>query len=87
MKTVDVNETERHLLSLLDEVEAGQELILTREGRPVARMSPLPKTRQARVLGRLAGLCAVPADWDAPLPPETIAAFEQPFLLGPSRNS
>jgi len=78
MKTVNVHEAKTHLSRLLEEVEAGQEVIIARGGRPVARLSPLPSTRPPRVLGRLAGRYTVPADWDAPLPPEVIAAFDGP---------
>jgi prevent-host-death family protein len=76
MKTVNVHEAKTHLSRLLEEVEAGHEVVIARGGRPVARLAPLPSARPPRVLGRLAGRYAVPDDWDAPLPPEVIAAFD-----------
>ncbi|HNU12080.1 MAG TPA: type II toxin-antitoxin system prevent-host-death family antitoxin [Rubrivivax sp.] len=78
MKTVNVHEAKTHLSRLLEEVEAGQEVVIARGGRPVARLTSLPNARPQRVLGRLAGRHAVPADWDAPLPAEVIAAFNGP---------
>lgn len=75
MKTVNVHEAKTHLSRLLEEVEAGQEIVIARGGRPVARLSPLPAGRPARTLGRLAGRHAVPDDWDAPLPDDVIAGF------------
>lgn len=76
MKTVNVHEAKTHLSRLLEEVEAGQEVIIARAGHPVARLTPLPVERPPRQLGRLAGRYTVPEDWDAPLPPEEIARFE-----------
>lgn len=76
MKTVNVHEAKTHLSRLLEEVEAGQEVVIARAGRPVARLMPLPLVRPQRPLGILAGRYAVPDDWDAPLPDEVIAGFE-----------
>ena len=75
MKTVNVHEAKTHLSRLLEEVEAGQEVVIARAGRPVARLMPLASQRPPRRLGILAGRYAVPEDWDAPLPPEAISAF------------
>ena len=41
MHTVGVFEAKNHLASLLNEVEAGGEIIITRRGRPIARIAPL----------------------------------------------
>ena len=75
MKTVNVHEAMTYLSRLLDEVEAGREVVIAREGRPVARLVPLAPQRPPRRLGILAGRYAVPEDWDAPLPPQAIAGF------------
>ncbi|KAF0174653.1 MAG: hypothetical protein FD124_1067 [Alphaproteobacteria bacterium] len=40
MREVGVLEAKTHLSALLDEVEAGGEIVITRHGRPVARLSP-----------------------------------------------
>lgn len=75
MKTVNVHEAKTHLSRLLEEVEAGQEVIIARAGRPVARLMALQPARPPRQLGALAGLYAVPEDWDAPLPADVIGRF------------
>ena len=41
MHTVGVFEAKNRLTALLDEVEGGGEVIITRRGRPVARLSPI----------------------------------------------
>ena len=41
MHTVGVFEAKNHLTALLDEVEGGGEVIITRRGKPIARLVPL----------------------------------------------
>ena len=41
MRTVGVFEAKNHLTSLLDEVEAGGEIVITRRGKPIARLTAL----------------------------------------------
>jgi antitoxin (DNA-binding transcriptional repressor) of toxin-antitoxin stability system len=61
-----------------DEAAAGEEIIIARAGKPIARLVPLatPPTLQKRVLSRLAGQLTVPADFDTPLPDDVLDAFE-----------
>ncbi len=40
MKTVGVDEAKTHLARLLDEVEQGECITITRHGKPIARLSP-----------------------------------------------
>jgi len=42
MKTVGVDEAKTHLARLLDEVEQGECITITRHGKPIARLSPTP---------------------------------------------
>lgn len=46
MKTVQASAAKTHLLSLLDEVERGAEIVITRHGKPIARLSPEVETRR-----------------------------------------
>lgn len=75
MKTVNVHEAKTHLSRLLKEVEAGQEVVIARAGRPVARLTALQPAGPLRRLGILAGRYTVPEDWDAPLPADVIDRF------------
>lgn len=63
----------RHLSRLLDRALAGEEVVVTRSGRPVAKLIPLP--REPRRPGRLAGKLTIAPDFDAPLPEGLAAAF------------
>lgn len=76
MRTVNIHEAKTHLSRLIDEVSAGQEIVLARAGKPVARLVPFHRTRKRR-LGILAGRISVPEDFDAPLPPAVLEDFER----------
>lgn len=45
MSTVTLAEAKTHLSHLLDQVEAGEEVVITRRGRPIARISPVEKPK------------------------------------------
>lgn len=75
MVQVGVHEAKTHLSRLLLRVAAGEEVVIARGGRPVARLVPIVEPRQ-RELGRDRGLFEVPDDFDAPLPAEVLAGFE-----------
>ena len=72
---VNIHEAKTHLSRLLVRVEAGEEIVIQRGGRPVAKIVPLDAPEPRR-LGRDRGLFQVPADFDDPLPDELQAAFE-----------
>jgi prevent-host-death family protein len=46
MATVTLVEAKSHLSELLDKVESGQEMVITRHGRPVARLLPVSRPKQ-----------------------------------------
>lgn len=74
MKTVSVHEAKTHLSRLLRRVAAGEEVVIAKSGRPVARLVALTQTR-SRVLGSDRGVFQVPPDFDDPLPDDVIADF------------
>ena len=45
MVTVNLAHAKAHLSALLKQVEAGQEVIITRHGRPIAQLSPVPRPK------------------------------------------
>ena len=49
MRTVQASEAKTHLLRLLDDVERGESIAITRHGKPVAFLSPRPESGQERV--------------------------------------
>jgi prevent-host-death family protein len=77
MATVNVHAAKTHFSSLLDRVAAGEEIIIAKAGKPVARLTGLTAAdRPMRKLGGLAGRAVVPPDFDAPLPDDVLDAFE-----------
>ena len=75
METVNVHEAKTHLSRLLERVEAGEEVILARNGRPVARLVPV--SRKRRRPGALKGSIRIGRDFDAPLPESVAAPFRE----------
>ena len=55
---------------------AGEEIVIAKGGRPVARLVPIRRERP-RVLGSDRGLFQVPDDFDAPLPDDLMTDFER----------
>lgn len=69
-RSVNLYEAKTHLSSLVDRAAEGEEIVIAKAGRPVARLVPLPKARARRNSGFLKGKVRMAADFDAPLPPE-----------------
>lgn len=72
-RTVNVHEAKTHLSRLLEAVEQGEDVVIARAGKPVARLVPA-RPRGARVPGVWKGQVVVPEDFDE-TPEELIAAF------------
>jgi prevent-host-death family protein len=75
VRQVNVHDAKTHLSSLLAQVEAGEEFVIARAGRPVARLLPYHPRSESRVLGRDRDLFTVPEDFDAPLPDDVIEGW------------
>jgi prevent-host-death family protein len=73
---VSLYEAKTRLSRLVDRALRGDEIVITRHGRPVARLVPATRVRSPRRLGSLRGKIRVAADFDAPLSDEVLASFE-----------
>lgn len=62
---VNVYEAKTQLSKLLERVEAGDEIVIARNGRPVAKLVPLQRSAEPRVLGALRGKIWIAPDFDA----------------------
>jgi prevent-host-death family protein len=76
MRIVNIHAAKTQLSRLVEAAASGEEIIIAKSGKPVARLGPLAGPRPRRRLGILAGKLAVPEDFDAPLPAEVLDAFE-----------
>ena len=76
MKEVNIHEAKTHLSRLLNRVASGEEVVISRAGKPIARLVPIriPVTRQ---LGRDVGVFTVPEDFERPLSEDILADFER----------
>lgn len=70
-----MQEAKAQLSSLLRRVAAGEEITISRAGKPIARLVPVAAPR--RRLGLDKGLFEIPDDFHAPLPPEVLVDFER----------
>ncbi len=75
MATVNVHEAKTHLSRLLKQVEAGEEVIIARNGEPVARLVS-SKTRRRRQPGSMKGIIEIDDRFFEPLSEEELAAWE-----------
>jgi prevent-host-death family protein len=71
---VNVHEAKTHLFRLLDEVEKGQDVVIGRAGRPVARLVRYEAPSGPRVPGAWRGRVRIAEDFDE-LPRDVAAAF------------
>ncbi len=72
---VNIHEAKTHLSRILTRVVAGEEVIISKAGKPLARLVPFQKPLAKRVLGRGRGLMKVPKDFNRALPKEVLEAF------------
>ena len=76
MKQVNIHEAKTNLSALIEEVQAGGEIIIAKAGKPVARLAPLDIPKALRKPGAMKGKIRIAEDFDAPLPDELVEAFE-----------
>ena len=77
MKKVSVAEAKARLSALLDQVERGETVTITRRNEPIAELRPLKApVRGLRPWGLAKGEFVVPDDFNDPLPDDVLDAFE-----------
>lgn len=74
--TVNIHEAKTHLSRLVERVESGEEVIIARAGRPVARLVPFRARTTPRTPGLWRGRVTLAADFDA-TPEDLVADFER----------
>jgi len=67
---VNIHEAKTHLSRLLEKVTAGEEVIIAKAGKPVAKLVPIKRAPKKRVWGTAKGDFVVPDDFNDPLPKE-----------------
>ena len=75
LDTVNVHEAKTHLSRLLERVEHGEEIVIARAGKPIARLVPLEPAPARRLFGRYRGQIWMSEDLDEPLPWQVFPGF------------
>lgn len=77
MDSINVYHAKTRLSELIDRAAAGEEVVIARHGRPVAKLvAYAPPVGPRRKLGTLKGKVRMSRDFNAPLPEELLALFE-----------
>ena len=75
MRVVSIHSAKTHLSRLIAEVAAGEEIVIAKAGKPVARLLPFEPRGEPRQPDLLKGEIWIADDFDDPLPEEIMAAF------------
>jgi prevent-host-death family protein len=73
--TVNMHEAKTHLSKLVARVALGEEVVIAKAGKPVARLAPIQDKPRQRIPGTAKGKIWIAPDFDAPLPDEVLDEF------------
>ncbi|MCX6066104.1 MAG: type II toxin-antitoxin system Phd/YefM family antitoxin [Chloroflexi bacterium] len=73
---VNIHEAKTHFSKFIDRVMNGEEIIIAKAGKPVARLLPIIDKPAQRHPGSAVGKIWVSPDFDAPLPDDVLKDFE-----------
>ncbi len=76
METVNIYDAKTRLSQLVDKAASGEDVVVSRNGKPLVRITRLVAPKRRIKFGVLKGKIKVASDFDAPLPDEVLAAFE-----------
>jgi prevent-host-death family protein len=76
MTIINIHQAKTNFSKLVDAVMHGEKIIIAKAGKPVARLVPITPIKIKRKPGALKGKIKIAADFDAPLPDETLNQFE-----------
>lgn len=77
MKSINIYEAKTRLSQLVDKAAAGEDVVVSRNGKPLVRITQLEGAGKRRIkFGVLKGRVKISADFDAPLPDSVLAGFE-----------
>jgi len=77
MQQVNIHEAKTHLSRLLEQVASGEQIIISKAGKPIAKLVPYSTPNAGkRKLGLMKGKIVIRDDFDDPLPEDIMALFE-----------
>jgi prevent-host-death family protein len=71
---VNIHEAKTHLSRLLEKVQQGEEVVIAKAGKPIAKLVKI-EAESKRVLGSGIGTIEFTPGWDAPLTDEELKDF------------
>lgn len=77
MIDVNIHEAKTQLSALIARAEAGEDVIIKRNGEPVARLVAITRPIPRRHFGALAGRLVVGREFFEPLPDDELAGWER----------
>ena len=86
MKSINIHEAKTHLSRLVERVQAGEEIIIAKAGRPAARLVPLEGIRKPVKIGGLKSSVPVPDDFNTMFEEEIAALFSGGSAPRPARR-
>lgn len=75
-KPMNIHAAKTHFSRLVERAAKGEEIVIARGGRPVARLVPLAPPARRRRPGLLKGRIQIRRDFDRPLPRSVMRLFE-----------
>ena len=72
---VNIYEAKSKFSKLINQAIAGEEIIIAKSGKPVAKLVPIENPAQKRKPGSAKGKIIIHDDFDAPLPEELLKEF------------
>jgi len=84
-KIVNIHAAKTQFSRLVDRAAAGEEIVIARAGKPVARLMPLDETKPSRRFGAWRGQIEIADDFDADLPRDLLDAFHNEPIFPPER--
>jgi prevent-host-death family protein len=75
MTQVNIHEAKTHLSRLVEDAARGEEIVIAKAGKPIARLVALTEKKAVRKPGALKGKIRISPDFDAPLSREELALW------------
>ncbi len=75
-RTYNIHEAKTHFSKLIERVRQGEEIIVAKAGKPVAKLLPIAQGAQVRVPGSARGKLTMADDFEVPLPDDILGSFE-----------
>jgi prevent-host-death family protein len=76
MRQINIHEAKTHLSQLVEDAARGEEIVIAKAGKPVARLVGIETAHRSRRRGLLKGKIWIADDFDVPLSPDVLEAFE-----------